>query len=184
MNKFINYVIKQNQEKIEDRVIYTITHNKEFIDTITENAILFLAHKLNNAPEDADLDTVIEAALNSDEFVKAIIPSNFKSSPITEQKPEPFKRTVRSVKSGFKIMDVIDKDQFERGDPDYDLFIKNIRLFKKAPGNKDRVTFVKQDLARLITGNVPRVIEKAVKNGIFTTNGLEYKLNELRLEEI
>ena len=183
MNKFINYVIKQNSDKIEDKVIDTITHNKEFIDTLTENAILFLAHKLNTAPEDADLDMVIEAALNSDEFVKAIIPANFKS-PITEQKPEPFKRIVRPVKSGFKMKDVVYKDQFEKGDPDYDLFIKNIKLFKKAPGNKDRVTFVKQDLGRLITGNVPRIIEKAVKNGIFTTNGLEYKLNENRLEEI
>ena len=183
MNKFINYVLKQNQEKIEDKVIDTITHNKEFINIITENARLFLAHKLNSADEDADLDTVIEAALNSNEFVNAIIPSNFKT--ITEQKPEPFKRTVKPVKSGFKMMDVIDiKDQFEKGDPDYDLFIKNIKLFKKAPGNKDRVTFVKQDLGRLITGNVPRIIEKAVKNGIFTTNGLEYKLNENRLEEI
>ena len=182
MDKFINYILKQNSDKIEDKVIDTITHNKEFINILSENARLFLAHKLNSADEDADLDTVIEAALNSDEFVKAIIPSNFKTT--TEQKM-PVKRVVRPAKSGFKMMDVIDiKDQFEKGDPDYDLFIKNIKLFKKAPGNKDRVTFVKQDLGRLITGNVPRIIEKAVKNGIFTTNGLEYKLNELRLEEI
>ena len=183
MDKFINYILKQNSDKIEDKVIDTITHNKEFVNIITENARLFLAHKLNSADEDADLDTVIEAALNSDEFVKAIIPVNFKSVPITEQKM-PVKRVARPAKSGFKMMDVVYKDQFEKGDPDYDLFIKNIKLFKKAPGNKDRVTFVKQDLGRLITGNVPRIIEKAVKNGIFTTNGLEYKLNSAKLEEM
>ena len=185
MNKFVNYVLKQNQEKIEDKVIDTITHNKEFVNILTENARLFLAHKLNSADEDADLDTVIEAALNSEEFIKAIIPVNFKS-PNIEQKPEPFKRTVRPAKSGFKMVEVANAFPFEieKGDPDYELFIKNLRLFKKAPGNKDRVTFIKQDLARLITGNVPRIVEKAVKNGVFTTNGLEYKLNEARLEEI
>ena len=190
MNKFINYVIKQNSDKIEDKVIDTITHNKDFVDSLVENARLFLAHKLNTASEDEDLDIVIEAALNSDEFVKAIIPQNFRitkiSNPTVPDKPEPVKRVVRPAKSGFKMMDVANAFPFEieKGDPDYDMFIKNLRLFKKAPGNKDRVTFVKQDLARLITGNVPRIVEKAVKNGVFTTNGLEYKLNEARLEEI
>ena len=189
MNKFVNYVLKQNQEKIEDKVIDTITHNKDFVNILTENARLFLAHKLNSADEDADLDTVIEAALNSNEFVNAIIPQNFKSTkinPTVPDKPEPVKRVIRPAKSGFKMMDVIDinKNQFEKGDPDYDMFIRNLKLFKKAPGNKDRITFVKQDLARLITGNVPRIVEKAVKNGVFTTNGLEYKLNEARLEDI
>ena len=192
MDKFISYVLDKNETTIHEAIIDVITKDKDFINGLTQNARSYLAFKLNTADEEDNLDEIIATALRSKEFKIALISKGNNVSSVNETtKPiDPVSKPRRAnpVKTGFKINEVANFS-LDNGDDEFDDFIKILKMYKIAPGNRNKDIFSKSEISKMIKGNVPRIIEKSVNVGLFTYAGVSnknqmYSINNDKLNEL